>query len=101
MKDKVVIGGIEYEPVAKDGTRTAIVVADRGYVFVGRISVVDNYVTIRNCSCVRRWGTTKGLGEIAAGGPTTKTVLDPQPVTRIHELQIVQIIDCAEQAWNL
>lgn len=27
--------------------------------------------------CVRRWGTTRGLGEIALGGPTAKTVLVP------------------------
>ncbi len=78
-----------------------IVVADRGFVLVGHVSLENNYATITDCACVRRWGTTHGLGELAMGGPTTKTVLDPQPTTRIHELQIIQMIDCDESKWKL
>lgn len=96
----MIIDGVEYQPVVGNG-RVAIVVCDRGFVLVGRISIENSYVTITSCSNVRRWGTTKGLGELAAGGPTSKTVLDPQPTTRVHELQVVQIIDCEEGKWTL
>lgn len=97
----MIIDGVEYQPVNCESERTCIVVLDRGFVVVGRVSIKHNYVTIRKCSNVRRWGTSRGLGEIAAGGPTTKTVLDPQPTTKVHELQVVQIIDCEESKWNL
>jgi len=94
------IDGVEYAPINQAG-RTAIVVCDRGFVLVGRVTIENSYVTITKCSNVRKWGTTKGLGQIASSGPTEKTVLDPQPTTRVHELQVVQIIDCEESTWNL
>jgi len=96
----MIIDGVEYQPVNQN-SRVAIVVCDRGFVLVGRITVSDSYVTISPCSTVRRWGTSRGLGEIASGGPTDKTVLDPQPTTRVHELQVVQIIDCEDSKWHL
>lgn len=98
--EKVIIDGVEYEPVRKTGERLQVVVLDRGFVLVGRVSIVDSYVIIRDGSCIRRWGTTRGLGQIASDGPTGKTTLDPQPTTRVHELQVVQIIDCVEEKWK-
>jgi hypothetical protein len=71
-----------------------IVVLDRGFVVVGNVVLSGNYVVINDCSCIRRWGTKKGLGELAMKGPLAETVLDPQPQTRVHELQVVQIIEC-------
>ena len=94
----VTIDGIEYSPV-KANAPWRIVVLDRGFIVVGRVSIDGSYVVIDDCSCVRRWGTTKGLGELASCGPLVNTVLDPQPRTRVHELQVVQIIDCEEAKW--
>ena len=94
------IDGVEYVPVNTSG-KTAIVVCDRGFVLVGKVTHDGSYLTITDCSCVRVWGTSRGLGEIASEGPTSKTKLDPQPTTRVHELQVVQIIDCEESKWNL
>jgi hypothetical protein len=56
-----------------------IIVADRAHVFVGNYfqSENDDYLRITNASVVRRWGTTKGLGELVKSGPTANTVLDP------------------------
>lgn len=97
----MIIDGVEYQPVAADGESLRIVVCDRGFVLVGMVSLRDSYITIRKCHCIRKWGTSRGLGEIASGGPTEKTVLDPQPTTRVHELQVVQMIDCEERKWTL
>lgn len=59
-------------------TKTApieIVVLDRGFVYVGETSLDGQFLTIRNARNIRRWGTTKGLGELC-DGPTSSTVLD-------------------------
>ena len=98
----MIIDGVEYVPKDEKNSPVKIVVCDRGFVLVGRVEIKDHYVTITDCSCVRDWGTTKGLGEIAINGPTSKTKLDPQPTTRVHELQVVQLIDCEEESkWKL
>ena len=99
--EKVIINGVEYQPVHSGDWKTAIIVCDRGFVLVGEIKIENNYVTIRKCQNVRRWGTTRGLGQIASEGPTAETKIDPQPTTRVHELQVVQIIDCEAAKWNL
>ncbi len=67
-----------------------IVVLDRGFVLVGRVVIDASYVVIENCQCIRKWGTSNGLGQLAKEGPFSGTVLDPQPTTRVHELQVVQ-----------
>ena len=97
----ITVDGVEYEPVERTAERNAIVVCDRGFVLYGRISIADNYVTIRECCCIRRWGTSRGLGQLAIEGPQPETQLDPQPPTRVHELQVVQIIDCGGgETWK-
>lgn len=97
--DSVIVNGETYYKKAE--MKTAIVVLDRGFVVVGKIELSGNYLFIRNCHCVRRWGTKKGLGELASNGPQANTVLDSQPTTMVHELQVVQIIECAEEKWKL
>ena len=99
--ENITVNGVEYQPVNRDGEQVCIVVLDRGFVVVGRVTIEDHYVTIRDCSCIRKWGTTRGLGEIASGGPTASTTLDPQPTTRVHELQVVQMISCEAKKWKL
>ena len=59
-----------------------IVIADKGFVFVGACTDEDDgSVTITNARCIRRWGTTKGLGELISG-PTDKTIADPYGTVR-------------------
>ena len=53
-----------------------IIVGDCGWVFVGDcIDLEGGKVEIRNARNIRRWGTTKGLGELA-DGPTSLTKHD-------------------------
>jgi hypothetical protein len=53
-----------------------IIIANSGWVFVGDIKVHKSFSEIKNCNVIRRWGTTKGLGQLAIEGPLEKTVLD-------------------------
>lgn len=55
-----------------------IAVMDRGWVFIGFIMQLNNgKIRLDCCHNIHRWGTTKGLGEIAINGPTSETQLHP------------------------
>jgi hypothetical protein len=77
-----------------------IVILNRGWVMVGRVTEKDQKVIITNCSVIRVWGTTKGLGEIAFNGPTEKTILDPCPTFTAHKLTVVGVMDVTESKWT-
>lgn len=78
-----------------------IVIADRGHVWVGRVETSADWVTVTDASAVRIWGTTRGLGEIAQGGPTAKTVLDKCDVVKISRRALIALIPCKEDKWKL
>ena len=76
-----------------------IVIAQRGWVFVGDVTTNGDNVTIENAQCIRRWGTTRGLGEIAKNGPTASTKLDDFGTVRLHALAVVAALDCEAGKW--
>lgn len=80
-----------------------IVVLDQGFVFVGLVSwrqvSSGRVIRVEKAACVRRWGTSKGLGELAASGPLENTVLDPSPPIEAHELTVVLTMECVAEAW--
>lgn len=84
---------------AKQESPVKIVILQRGWVVVGRFSQVNSECRLDTAAIVRRWGTSKGLGEIAKNGPTGSTVLDTTPRITYHELTAVATIDCEESAW--
>lgn len=60
-----------------------IIVADRGWVFVGNCEDhEDGSVTIRNARNIRNWGTSRGLGELSDGPIPNKTKFDDYGVVR-------------------
>ena len=77
-----------------------IAVIQRSWVLVGQIERDGHLVKLTRAACLRRWGTKKGLGEIAENGPTKDTILDlmHRPV-RLHPLQIIFDIECREDRW--
>jgi len=78
-----------------------IVVCSRGWVFVGKCYIEGDELVIKNAQCIRVWGTTKGLGEIAVDGPTDKTKLDPHGTVRIARgKEHLPMIDCNEEKWS-
>jgi hypothetical protein len=76
-----------------------IVVAQRGWNLVGEYTLAGDEVVLANASVIRRWGTTRGLGQIAADGPTPETRLDPCGTVRIHKLAVVLTMDCDAGSW--
>jgi hypothetical protein len=76
-----------------------IVIAQRGWVFVGDVERAGDDVTISGAQCIRRRGTTKGLGELAKNGPQKSTVLDDMGAVRLHALAVVASLDCEAAKW--
>lgn len=76
-----------------------IVVLQRGWVAVGEYTQDGQECRLDNASIIRQWGTSKGLGELAANGPTSNTVLDPAGTLRFHELGVVMTFDTVVEKW--
>jgi hypothetical protein len=86
--------------VAKD---IQIVVVEGGWVLVGiaKLGVQQQAIELTNAHVIRRWGTTKGLGEIALNGPTKQTMLDKLGVAFVQLKQVRFTIPCDETKWKL
>lgn len=95
----VVIDGVTYQATENEGD-TKIVVVSHGFVLVGRVTLDGDFLIINDCRCVRFWGASRGLGELAAGGPTGSSKLDCQPSTKVHQNQVVMVINCNEEKWG-
>jgi len=94
------INGVDYAPVNPTDGVWSIVILQRGRVLVGRLTLDGDYGTLTDAKCIRRWGTTAGLGQLATEGPQAETKLDPQPTTRFHVLTSVEIIACNPEVWS-
>jgi len=77
-----------------------IVVADRGFVFIGRVKQEADFTILANAKNIRVWGTTKGLGELVSG-PTSKTMLDAVGTIRIPSRAVIAIIDVEQSKWKM
>lgn len=82
-----------------DKSDLKIVILDRGFVLVGHATVDGDWVTTTNASIIRRWGTTKGLGELAMNGPLRDTKLDPIGTVRSPLRALIGLVDCEAAKW--
>jgi len=78
----------------------AIVVLDRGFVYVGDVSYEGDWCLIREAKNIRYWGTKKGLGELALNGPQKETKLDATGTVRAPSRAVISIIDTEKTLWN-
>jgi hypothetical protein len=97
----------EVEYVRKDSINDSItgnikiVILQRGWVMVGYFERTGNDCKLSKASVIRKWGTTKGLGEIAGNGPTKDTVLDKcYGVVEFDYLTVVAMISVEESKWQ-
>jgi hypothetical protein len=78
-----------------------IVVADRGWVFVGHLSEQGQTFVMTGSRTVNRWGTTKGLEELADKGPLENTKLADATLRRVIPCEAVKfIVSCNVAAWG-
>jgi len=77
-----------------------ILVLNRSWNLVGDVEKDGDFYLISNGSVIRRWGTTKGLGELAMKGPLSETILDPVSLVKVHKDQLIFTIDCNQDKWK-
>lgn len=77
-----------------------IVVLDRGFVYIGRVSLDPDFVTITKAQNIRVWGTSKGLGELTHG-PLSGTKLDNVGTVRAPTRALISLIDVEQSKWKL
>ena len=78
----------------------AIVVCDRGFVYVGQSTHDGEWCVIRDAKNVRVWGTKKGLGQLALEGPQKETVLDSVGTVRVPARAVIGMIDTEVSKWT-
>lgn len=98
------IDGIDYvrkDEVSKTEGAIKIAVLDRGFVYVGYVSIdkEGDFLIISNAKNIRAWGTTKGLGELV-NGPTPSTKLDSVGTVRVPNRALISLIDVEQSAWK-
>lgn len=79
-----------------------IYVLDRGLCLLAtlRESLEDKDI-LDDCSVIRVWGTSEGIGQIAKSGPTSKTVLDHEgDGVEVYHRYIIRRIPCDKSGWT-
>jgi len=82
--------------MSKSPTPRTIVVLQRGWVVVGTPQKAPaGEIHLTDASVIRRWGTTKGLGQLAREGKQPNTVLDACGEVRAFQPAVVLTIPVA------
>lgn len=104
--DSVVIDGATF--IREDSIKVPVPIGDikivilqRGWVYVGRFSQDGEMCKLENAQNIRRFGTTKGLGQIALNGPTSTTELDPSGTVEFNIVTTIAMINCNAEKWSL
>ncbi len=102
----VKVGGkslIRVDPEVVENTGNlgwCIVIADRGFVWIGDTVRHGDSVYMANAWNIRQWGTQKGLGELAMEGPKSETEIDPVPAVVIPMRAVIAFIPADNALWT-
>lgn len=70
------------------------------WMLVARTKVVGEELELSDVACIRRWGTSAGVGQLAKEGPLQATVMDNEPDQIIDRIQVIRAIPCEVEAWE-
>lgn len=70
-----------------------IAVLINGFIYVGHCAIKNGWLTITDAQNIRRWGTTKGLGQLALEGRQRQTIVDEVGVVRAPLHSLISLID--------
>lgn len=76
-----------------------IVILPSGWVFVGLWEEVGKRVILTQSACIRKWGTTIGLGQLAIAGPQKETILDPAGTVSFQLGTEIASLECLSDNW--
>lgn len=77
----------------------ALVVADRGNVWIGKAVTRGDWTHIEGARVVRRWGTSKGLNQLVSG-PLPETKLDAPADLKVRTGAVIAIVPVEASAWS-
>ena len=98
MAKEIIVDGVVYRPVVDYGP-IKIVVIERGFVYVGRVEVNGNEMTIEGAHSIIHWGTTKHLGELT-DGPLKDTKLGAPCTVQVLLRQVIHMIEVNQDGWH-
>lgn len=76
-----------------------IVVLDRGWVYIGYLKRDNDECILEKASCIRRWGTSRGLGELALKGRKINTILEKCGTIIFNNRSCIHSIVCDSSRW--
>lgn len=79
--------------------KLVIAILDRGWVFIGRATEDEHSLQIEGADCIRCWGTSKGIGQLALEGKQSETVLDPAGSLSVPKGSVIALINASESVW--
>jgi hypothetical protein len=89
-----------YNRLAPDNL-LVIAVLQRGHVAIGVYEQRGLIARLSKAAIIRRWGTTDGLGELAAKGPLENTKLDKCGEISFHIREAVMVMNTeVTDAWR-
>lgn len=94
----VMIDGVEYVPKQSHGD-IKIVVLDRGFVYVGRVTEKDDRIEVSDAKNIIRWGTSKHIAELYRG-PLENTRLGDSCSFIAYRHNVIHIINVDQDAWD-
>ena len=100
--ETISVNGVEYvrkDAVLDTAGDVKIAVLDRGFVYVGRVGYEGDFLILTNARNIRKWGTTKGLGELV-NGPRADTVTDAVGTVRAPLRALISLIDVVGAKWK-
>jgi len=108
MNDAVIINGVRYVPngvryvpeVIQEKDPVKIAILQRGWVMVGNFHREGSDCQLTNAYVIRRWGTTRGLGELAMEGKKQETILDKVGTVDFDYLTVIGAIHCNKSIWT-
>lgn len=101
---KMEINGVVYVPensIKQFESQIKIVILQRGWCMIGRFERNGSDCKLYNAFVIRKWGTTKGLGQLAKEGKQKDTILDDcHGVVEFDYLTVVASISVDERKWK-
>lgn len=71
-----------------------ILVLDRGFVYYGKnVSILGDMISVSGAKNIRKWGTSRGLGELI-NGPLEETIVDDTGDILVPLRAVIHFIKC-------
>lgn len=77
-----------------------IIVLQRGWVLIGYFSREGNNCKLSKAKVIRRWGTSKGLGELAISKPSEAILDSCNGLVEFDILTVVLMISVDQDLWK-